>query len=166
MHDERQPHPIDVHVGDRVRNLRRHRGLSQEQLAGHLALTFQQIQKYERGANRVSASKLYEIAKALRTPIAYFFEGYGDGDETAPEVSSAERSILKFLSTPEGLELSKSFPKVPSARQRRRILDLVRSLAEEDEAAGHTVMPISLTAPPAQASPEERVVRRLKRGGR
>ncbi len=164
MHHEQQPHPIDIHVGNRVRILRRHRGLSQEQLGAHLELTFQQVQKYERGTNRISASKLYEIARALKKPIAHFFEGFADGDEFAPEISSAERSINVFLSTPEGLELSRSFPNVRSARQRRRIVDLVRSLAEDDETEDDTVEPMVRPPHPAIQAPEGRVPRKLKRG--
>ena len=79
----RLPNPVDLHVGARIRLRRRMQGVSQEKLADALGLTFQQVQKYERGANRVSASKLYEIAAALRAPVAYFFDGLADptGDE-------------------------------------------------------------------------------------
>ena len=76
--DDRSPNPVDLHVGARVRMRRRLRGVSQEKLAESLGLTFQQVQKYERGANRISASKLYEIAASLQTPVGYFFEGLAD----------------------------------------------------------------------------------------
>ena len=75
---DRSPNPVDLHVGGRIRMRRKLLGVSQERLADDLGLTFQQVQKYERGANRVSASKLYEIAKSLQTSIAYFFEGLVD----------------------------------------------------------------------------------------
>lgn len=109
-------------------------GVSQERLAESLGLTFQQVQKYERGSNRVSASKLYEIAATLQTQITYFFEGLADPSaiqdgEVAPE---AERFIQDFLLMPEGLELAGLFPKITRARVRRRVLDLVRSMAEEE----------------------------------
>ena len=75
---ERSPNPVDLHVGGRIRMRRRILGISQEKLADALGLTFQQVQKYERGANRVSASNLYEIARTLQAPITYFFEGLAD----------------------------------------------------------------------------------------
>src|SRR3954464_8804994 len=74
----RRPNPVDMHVGGRVRMRRKLLGVSQEQLADSLGLTFQQVQKYERGANRVSASKLYEIAKTLQVPVSFFFDGLAD----------------------------------------------------------------------------------------
>lgn len=136
---ERSPNPIDIHVGRRVRQRRKTLGVTQERLAEDLGLTFQQVQKYERGANRVSASKLYEIAKSLRTSIAYFFEGLAD-PSTAYDIPgmaepSSEQFVTEFLMTPEGLELAELFPKIRKARVRRRILDLVRSMAEEEDAA-------------------------------
>src|SRR5579884_660298 len=78
---ERSPNPVDLHVGARIRMRRKSLGVSQERLADSLGLTFQQVQKYERGANRVSASKLYEIARALQTSVAYFFDGLADPAE-------------------------------------------------------------------------------------
>jgi transcriptional regulator with XRE-family HTH domain len=109
-------------------------GVSQEQLADSLGLTFQQVQKYERGANRVSASKLYEIAKTLQVPVSFFFDGLADpmdgsdGDEVGQQ---AERIVQEFLTTPEGLELAEVFPKIGRGRVRRQVLDLVRAMAEE-----------------------------------
>jgi transcriptional regulator with XRE-family HTH domain len=109
-------------------------GVSQEQLADSLGLTFQQVQKYERGANRVSASKLYEIAKTLQVPVSFFFDGLADpmdgsdGDEVGQQ---AERIVQDFLTTPDGLELAEVFPKIGRGRVRRQVLDLVRAMAEE-----------------------------------
>jgi transcriptional regulator with XRE-family HTH domain len=117
-------------------------GVSQEKLAEALGLTFQQVQKYERGANRVSASKLYEIAAHLRTPVAYFFEGLADptteshGVEAGP---SAEQTVHAFLMTAEGLELASLFPRVPRGRLRRRVLDLLRAVVGEDDGADEVV---------------------------
>jgi len=132
--DDRSPNPIDLHVGARIRTRRKILGVSQEKLAEALGLTFQQVQKYERGANRVSASKLYEIAAALQTQIAYFFEGLADPALSRGEVAEngAEQFVHDFLMTPEGLELAGLFPKVRRGAVRRRILDLVRSMAEGD----------------------------------
>jgi transcriptional regulator with XRE-family HTH domain len=108
-------------------------GVSQEQLADALGLTFQQVQKYERGANRVSASKLYEIARTLQAPVSFFFEGLADPLTGSQGESGheAERIVQDFLSTPEGLELAEVFPRLHRSRVRRQVLDLVRAMAEE-----------------------------------
>ncbi len=132
--DSRAPNPIDLHVGARVRTRRKVAGVSQEQLAAGLKLTFQQVQKYERGANRISASKLYETAGVLKVPIAYFFEGLADPVDCAadPARGAADRTLNAFLATPEGLELAEKFAKIGRGRVRRQILDLVRAMAEDD----------------------------------
>jgi transcriptional regulator with XRE-family HTH domain len=130
---ERHPNPVDLHVGARIRMRRKILGVSQERLAEDLGLTFQQIQKYERGANRVSASKLYEIARSLQASVAYFFEGL---EATADGVSDAgEPFVHDFLMTSEGLELATQFPRITRSKVRRRILELVRSMADEEELA-------------------------------
>ena len=103
--------------------------MSQETLASHLGLTFQQVQKYERATNRVSASKLWEIARALQTNISYFYEGLRLEEETpSPAITAAQQ----FLLTTEGLELASSFPKLPKSALRRKVLDLVRALTDDD----------------------------------
>lgn len=127
------PNPIDQHVGLRIRLRRKELGVSQERLADSIGLTFQQVQKYERAANRVSASKLYEMARALQTSVSYFFEGLPDvvqEHDATPDVRSA---VQAFLMTPEGMELAAVFPKIRRTRIRRRILDLVRAMTEEEE---------------------------------
>jgi transcriptional regulator with XRE-family HTH domain len=134
---ERSPNPIDVHVGLQVRLRRKELKISQEKLADQLGLTFQQVQKYERGANRISASKLYEIARALRVSIAWFFEGLTD--PTAEPVEGAEEAetspfARSFLMSQEGVDLANLFPRLPQRRVRRRLVELVRSLVEEGEA--------------------------------
>jgi transcriptional regulator with XRE-family HTH domain len=131
---ERHPNPVDLHVGARIRMRRKILGVSQERLAEDLGLTFQQIQKYERGANRVSASKLYEIAKSLQSSVGYFFEGLADttGDGMA---EGGEPFVHDFLMTSEGLELAGLFPRITRPKVRRRILELVRSMAEEEVAS-------------------------------
>lgn len=130
---ERGPAAVDIHVGARVRMRRRTAGLTQQALADALGLTFQQVQKYERGANRISASKLYEIARFLSSPVSYFFEGLtgpeaGEGEDQRAQ--ALEQSIRDFLRTPEGLELARLYPHVHPPQVRRRMLDLVRTLAE------------------------------------
>lgn len=127
--DRQGAHPIDRHVGLRIRMRRKELRISQEKLAEAVGLTFQQIQKYERAANRVSASKLYELARALNTTVSYFYEGLTDEwdvRESAPDANAHD-----FLLTAEGLELAATFPKMRS-RLRRRVLELVRTLAETD----------------------------------
>jgi transcriptional regulator with XRE-family HTH domain len=129
------PNPIDLHVGSRIRLRRKVLGVSQESLASDLGLTFQQIQKYERGSNRVSASKLYEIARSLQTTTSYFFDGFADPMAGAPQSSefAEEKAAVDFLMTPEGLEMAALFPKIPKGKMRRRVLDLVRAMSDEIE---------------------------------
>ncbi|THD60727.1 helix-turn-helix transcriptional regulator [Phenylobacterium sp.] len=126
------PNPVDRHVGLRIRMRRKELGISQERLAESIGLTFQQVQKYERAANRVSASKLWEMSRALSTSIAYFYEGLGDPIEMAG--SNLPREAMQdFLLTPEGMELAQIFPKITKGRVRRKILDLVRAMAGEPD---------------------------------
>lgn len=122
------PHPVDRHVGLRVRMRRKELGVSQERLAESLGITFQQVQKYERGANRVSASKLWEIAAALKTPVAYFYDGLGDRQAIAAGHDAAQA----FLVSPEGMELMAAFPRISEPAIRRKIVELVLVVAEED----------------------------------
>lgn len=131
---DRAPNPVDLHVGARIRMRRKLLGVSQERLADQLGLTFQQVQKYERGANRVSASKLYEIARSLQTSVAYFFEGLASTESGAIDPGAARPEFMhELVMTPEGLELAALFPKLKRGRVRRRVLDLVKALTEEDE---------------------------------
>lgn len=126
-------HPVDLHVGGRVRMRRKFLSMSQETLADAIGLTFQQVQKYERGANRISASKLLEIAQFLKAPISYFFDGYGEGNPSGGfSGTESEQAIHSFLMTTEGIELAEVFPRIRSAKLRRRILDLARTLAERE----------------------------------
>jgi Predicted transcriptional regulators len=127
---DRAPNPIDRHVGLRIRMRRKELGISQERLAESIGLTFQQVQKYERAANRVSASKLWEMSRALNTSISYFYEGLSDTPEPAGSNLPRE-TVQDFLMTAEGLELASSFPKIPQGRLRRKILDLVRVMSED-----------------------------------
>jgi transcriptional regulator with XRE-family HTH domain len=129
---DRGPNPIDRHVGLRIRMRRKELGISQEKLAESIGLTFQQVQKYERAANRVSASKLWEMSRALTANISYFYEGLGDGAEI-PGSNLPRETLQDFLLTPEGMELATVFPKIPKGRVRRKVLDLVRAMAGEPD---------------------------------
>jgi transcriptional regulator with XRE-family HTH domain len=130
--EERGANPIDVHVGDRIRRRRRALAISQDKLAEQLGLTFQQVQKYERGANRVSASKLYQIARALQASIPYFFEGLPDPVQPQGVAESPPAPFVHDMPlTPEERELSALLSRIESKRVRRKLLELVRSLAED-----------------------------------
>src|SRR5678815_5492166 len=104
---DRAPNPVDRHVGMRIRMRRKELGVSQERLGQAIGLTFQQVQKYERAANRVSASKLWDMARVLSTTTAYFYEGLDPSEP--PTASAAGDMIQDFLTSPEGLELATSF---------------------------------------------------------
>lgn len=127
----RRANPIDVHVGSRVRLRRMLLGMSQEKLGEHLGLTFQQIQKYEKGINRIGASRLFDLAKVLGVPVQYFYEELpvaGDGAGGFAE-APAESYAVEFLGSREGLELNKAFARISDARVRRSIVELVRAFA-------------------------------------
>ena len=114
-------HPVDIHVGKRIRHRRWMVGMTQQQLAEKVGIKFQQIQKYETGMNRVSASRLWEIARTLEAPIDHFFEGLEDG--------AAAQSGQDFLSDKEAMELIRAYYAMPE-NQRRRLFDLARVLSE------------------------------------
>ena len=121
-------HPVDVHVGKRVRHRRWMVGMTQQQLGDIVGIKFQQIQKYETGMNRISASRLWDIAQALDVSISFFFEGFeGEADGAALRPATAERGDL--LADKEALELVRSYYAIPEA-QRRRLFDLARVLSD------------------------------------
>ncbi len=120
------PHPVDVHVGKRVRHRRWLVGMTQQQLAESVGIKFQQIQKYETGANRVSASRLWDIADALDVDVSFFFEGLAS-ENPAREDSSPVPSDL--LGDKEALDLVRSYYAIPE-NQRRRLFDLARVLSD------------------------------------
>lgn len=132
----KSPNLIDVHVGGRVRLRRMMLGMSQEKLGEQLGLTFQQIQKYEKGANRIGASRLFHIASILDVPVQYFFDDMPE--EAKPEIDpgvdteSAESQVdlAGFLRSPEGLQLNLAFAQIEDPATRRRLMDLVRALAD------------------------------------
>ncbi len=126
----KRPNPTDIYVGSRVRLRRKMLGLSQEKLGEKLGITFQQIQKYEKGTNRVGASRLQAMSEALNVPVSYFFPD-GEAADAAGLREDGASFMMDFMSTSEGLELSRAFLKIPSAKVRRKIVELVRALAEE-----------------------------------
>jgi len=132
---KKAPNPIDKHVGSRVRMRRMMIAMSQEKLGDALGLTFQQVQKYEKGTNRIGASRLQQISHILRVPVAFFFEGAptlpGEIAETMNGTPSPAY-VSDFLSTSDGLALTKSFTKIKDAKLRRRIVELVEQIAGEE----------------------------------
>jgi len=131
---KKSPNPVDKHVGSRVRMRRMMVGMSQEKLGENLGITFQQIQKYEKGTNRIGASRLQHISSVLGVPVAFFFEGIPsiapDAAGFAEEASPAY--VSDFLATSEGIALTRAFLKIPDSKVRRRIVDLVEALADGD----------------------------------
>ena len=120
------PNPIDVHVGARIRMRRLLLGMNQETLANALGLTFQQVQKYEGGANRVSASRLSAMAEILGVPISYFF---GDLRPDDAELSPADRQWREHLQKPETIEFIRLYYAIPDAQVRRQFLEMTKTVA-------------------------------------
>lgn len=137
MASKKQPNPIDVHVGSRVRLRRMMLSMSQEKLGEHLGITFQQIQKYEKGTNRIGASRLQHIARVLAVPVAFFFEDAPASPGSEPPAGMAEENtssyVVDFLSSSEGIQLNKAFIRIKDPKVRRRVIDLVRSMAGDDD---------------------------------
>ena len=133
------PNPVDVHVGSRIRLRRMMIGMSQEKLGERLGLTFQQVQKYEKGANRVGASRLYAISNILEVPVEFFFADMPDtissmerqGDSKGLAEPDETAFVMDFVSSSEGLQLNTAFKKISSQETRRKIVDLVKTLAAE-----------------------------------
>jgi transcriptional regulator with XRE-family HTH domain len=128
---KKAPNPTDKHVGARVRMRRMMLGMSQEKLGDALDLTFQQVQKYEKGANRIGASRLQQIAHILQVPVAFFFEGAPSVPGFQPNSLSEAPSpayVSDFLATSDGLALTKAFMRIKDSKLRRRIVDLVEQI--------------------------------------
>jgi transcriptional regulator with XRE-family HTH domain len=132
---KKTPNPVDKHVGSRVRMRRLMLSLSQEKLGDALGLTFQQVQKYEKGTNRIGASRLQQMSGILQVPVAFFFEG-------APRLGSDTKSftgapsptfVSEFLATSEGLALMKAFTDIRNAKLRRSIVHLVEQIAADED---------------------------------
>jgi transcriptional regulator with XRE-family HTH domain len=132
---KKAPNPIDKHVGSRVRMRRMMLSMSQEKLGDALGLTFQQVQKYEKGTNRIGASRLQQISNILQVPVSFLFEGAPHiGGERNAGMSEAPSPayVSDFLATSDGLSLTKSFMRIKNSKLRRRIVDLVEQIAGEE----------------------------------
>lgn len=132
------PHPVDIHVGKCLRLRRTMLGMSQEALGDAIGVTFQQIQKYERGINRIGSSRLFNFARILGVGVSYFFETYDNGNETGRFTASgvvAEDTPPEFsheqLSNRETLELVRAFHKISDPQVRKKLQELIKSLARE-----------------------------------
>ncbi|PVA09211.1 transcriptional regulator [Pelagivirga sediminicola] len=123
------PHPVDVHVGKRIRHRRWLAGMTQQQLAESVGIKFQQIQKYETGANRVSASRLWDIAAAMGVDVAFFFEGMQAAPSSGDQIAAPKGSPADLLGDKEALDLVRSYYAIPE-NQRRRLFDLARVLSD------------------------------------
>jgi transcriptional regulator with XRE-family HTH domain len=129
---KKQANPIDAQVGNRLRLRRMMIGMSQERLGELLGLTFQQVQKYEKGVNRIGAGRLFEIARILGVPIQYFYESVSQQLAGAPGFAETESPpVLEFVSSGEGLQLSLAYMRIKDPKVRKRVLDLVKSLSED-----------------------------------
>ena len=136
------PHPVDLHVGKQLRMRRTIQGLSQEAIGRAIGVTFQQIQKYERGVNRMGSSRLYDFSRILKVPVSYFFEGLdqqaSDGTDNGNSygVGMADGGGASFeyeqLSTRETLEMMRAYYRIPDEAVRKRIYELIKSLAVSD----------------------------------
>jgi transcriptional regulator with XRE-family HTH domain len=138
---KKAPNPIDKHVGSRVRMRRMMLGMSQEKLGDALGLTFQQVQKYEKGTNRIGASRLQQISQILQVPVAFFFEGApviaGEFDAVAGMAEAPSPAYVSdFLATSDGLSLTKAFMRIKDVKLRRRIVDLVQQIAGDEGEPG------------------------------
>ncbi len=134
QHAPRSPNPVDTHVGTRIRLRRQVMKMSQEKLGNALGVTFQQVQKYERGANRVGASRLWRMAQVMDVPVSFFYEGltedapasqFGEGDQTP--------IVYDFINSTDGVSLAMAVSKIKNKAVRRQILELARSLSAEED---------------------------------
>ncbi len=134
---KKAPNPVDKHVGSRVRMRRMMLSMSQEKLGDALGLTFQQVQKYEKGTNRIGASRLQQISHILQVPVSFFFEGAPNGQvdgEGGMAEAPSPSYVSDFLATSDGLALTKAFMRIKNNKVRRRIVDLVEQLSTEEPA--------------------------------
>ena len=130
---KKTPNPIDKHVGSRVRMRRMMVGMSQEKLGDSIGLTFQQVQKYEKGTNRIGASRLQQISIVLQVPVSFFFEGAPSTDKHGGFAEGGSPEYVQAtLSTSDGLALVKAFSQVKNPKLRRRLVELVQEMAGGD----------------------------------
>jgi transcriptional regulator with XRE-family HTH domain len=130
---KKAPNSIDRHVGNRVRMRRLMLDMSQEQLGEALGLTFQQVQKYEKGTNRVGASRIQQISEILQVPVSFLFDGIRTDSSRVDDLSEASSYVSDFLSTSQGLALIRAFTRITDAKLRRSIVDLVEQIAARED---------------------------------
>ena len=130
----KNPDPIDIHVGSRIRLRRTLLGLSQDKLADSLGITFQQVQKYENGANRVGASRLFQIGKVTGVPVSFFFDGYQQGEKTGEKKVAENKKQLEdsILAKKETLDLVRSYYGIEDPTVRKKVFDMIKSMGEID----------------------------------
>ena len=130
---KKHANPVDAQVGSRVRLRRMLIGMSQERLGELLGLTFQQVQKYEKGVNRIGAGRLFDVARILGVPIDYFYESVA-GQLSGRGFSENESSppVMEFVSSGEGLQLSLAFMRIKDPKVRKRVLDLVKQMSADE----------------------------------
>ena len=133
------PNPVDKYVGSRVRMRRMMLGMSQEKLGDALGLTFQQVQKYEKGTNRVGASRIQQIAEILQVPVSFLFEGSPTSTASGEDGSegTSPSYVSDFLASSEGLALTRAFTRISDAKLRRSIVDLVEQIAVHENLDKH-----------------------------
>ncbi|GAA5098541.1 helix-turn-helix transcriptional regulator [Bartonella acomydis] len=127
----KKPDPIDIYVGTRIRLRRNILGLTQEKLGEKLGVTFQQIQKYEKGTNRIGASRLQAIAEIMDVPVSYFFDK-GLQTQHVEGFTESDNDFIDFCSSNEGIQLMRAFTNISDAKVRRKIIDLAKALSEEE----------------------------------
>lgn len=130
--NQKKPSPVDTHVGMRIRLRRAMLAMSQEKLGEYLGVSFQQVQKYEKGLNRVGASRLQRLSEVLEVPVTFFFDDAPGGinGETSSAETAKRDEISDFLYSPDGLQLNRAFMSIADPKVRRRLIDLVRALAD------------------------------------
>lgn len=135
---KKSAHPVDIHVGGRVRLRRIMLGMSQDRLGDALGLTFQQVQKYEKGVNRIGASRIFELSKILEVPVQYFYDDFDSrtGISYGFAETSGNDAFMELLHSPEGVQLCRHFADISDPKVRKRVLDLVKTLANGGSKAG------------------------------
>lgn len=134
VENKKKPNPVDIHVGSRIRLRRNMLGMSQEKLGENLGITFQQIQKYEKGTNRVGASRLQAIAAILSVPVSFFFEDAPGGESSGGMGEDGSATfVADFLNSSEGVQLNRAFARIADPKVRRKVIELVKALANETE---------------------------------
>ena len=130
--EKKTPHPVDVHVGGRVKMRRVLLGMSQEKLGERLGLTFQQVQKYEKGSNRIGASRLFDVSRILDVPVAFFYEGLGEQPDPHAGLAETTQSdyLAEFAQSSDCIQLMKAFMNIKQPHVRRSVIQFVKNLAD------------------------------------